>query len=90
MDFNIHNVEADFHEFSNSAVEFILNVLDIGGHLLSFGVTDLNLLELVELNYGVGEVHDILAPLREGIETYKESVLGDFPLIFGLRFVFKI
>jgi hypothetical protein len=62
----------------------------LSGHLLSFGVTNLNLLQLVELLDGAGQVHDVLASLREGIESNKESVGGDLPLVLALGLVVEV
>jgi hypothetical protein len=90
MDFNIHNVEADFHEFIDSTFEFGLNILDVGGHLLSFGVTNLNLLELVKLLDSASQVHDILASFREGVEADEKSISGNLPLVLTLSFVVKV
>lgn len=58
--------------------------------MLSLGVTDFNLLELIELNDGASQVHDVLASLREGIKPHKKCVCGDFPLVLSLAFVFEI
>jgi hypothetical protein len=90
VDLDVHNVEADFHELKNGRVEFLLNGLNVGGHLLSFGVTDLDLLQLVELLDGTSQVHDVLASLGEGVETDKESVGGDFPLVLALGLVVEV
>ena len=90
VDLDVHNVEADFHELVNSQVEFRLNGLDAGGHLLSFGVTNLDLLQFVELLDGTSQVHDILASLGEGVEADKESVGGDFPLVLALSLVVEV
>jgi hypothetical protein len=59
-------------------------------HGLSFGVTDFDLLEFVELHDGSSQVHDVLASLTEGIESYKESIGGDLPLVLALGLVIKV
>jgi hypothetical protein len=60
--------------------------------LLALSVTDFNLLKLVELDDGRGEVHDILASLLEGVKAHKEGICSDFPLVgtLGLAFVLKV
>lgn len=63
---------------------------DWGSQLLSLGVTDFNLLELVELDDGAGQMHDILASFREGIKSHEQSIGCDFPLILSLCFVFEV
>jgi hypothetical protein len=52
--------------------------------LLALSVSDFDLLKLVELDNGAGEVHNILASLLEGVETDEESVSGDLPLVSPL------
>lgn len=46
---NVKNIVIDQHEIFDSLGEFIENGHNIGGHCLTAGVTDLNLLELMEL-----------------------------------------
>lgn len=35
-------------------------------------------------------MHDVLAPLGEGVQSHEESIGGDFPLVLSLGFVFKV
>jgi hypothetical protein len=35
-------------------------------------------------------MHDVLASLKEAIESNKQSVCGDFPLVLGLGLVVKV
>lgn len=35
-------------------------------------------------------MHNVLAPLGEGVQSHEESVGGDFPLVLSLGFVFKV
>lgn len=52
--------------------------------MLALSVSDFDLLKLVELDNGAGEVHNILASLLERVETDEESVSGDLPLVSPL------
>jgi hypothetical protein len=47
-------------------------------------------LELVELLNGAGKVHNISTSFGKGIETHKQGVCGDFPLVLGPSFVVKV
>jgi hypothetical protein len=47
-------------------------------------------LELGELHDCAGKVHDVLASLREGVESDKEGICGDFPLSLCLLLVLKV
>jgi hypothetical protein len=47
-------------------------------------------LELGELDDSAGKVHDVLASLREGVKSDKESICGDFPLSLCLLLVLKV
>ena len=52
--------------------------------MLALSVSDFDLLKLVELDNGAGEVHNILASLLERVETDEESISGDLPLVSPL------
>jgi hypothetical protein len=56
----------------------------------TFGVSDFDLIELFELQNGVCKMHDVLASLKEAIESDEQSIGGDFPLILGLSLVVKV
>jgi len=60
---NIHDVVLYSHELFNSLVEFFKDLIDSCGQSLTFSVTNFYLLQLVELNDGAGEMHDVLASL---------------------------
>ena len=81
---NVHNVIADSHEFFNSFVEFFEDLHNGCSELFTLGVTNFDLLELVELNDSACEVHDVLAALLEGIKADEQGVSGDFPLVLAL------
>jgi len=61
-----------------------------GSQSLTLGVTDLNLLQLVELDDGRSQVHNVLAPLREGVESDEQGIGGDFPLVLDLCLVVEV
>jgi len=79
--FDIHDIEFNCGESVNRCVELLEDPGNGLGHSLSLCVSDLNLLELVELHDSACQVHDVLAPLGEGIKSDKERVSGDFPLV---------
>jgi hypothetical protein len=87
---DVHDVELDTSEGLDGSVEFVENAGDRLGHGLTLGVSDLNLLELVELHDGAGQVHDVLASLAEGVEADEESVGGDLPLVLALGLVVEV
>lgn len=81
---NVHDVVVNEHELLDGLSEFGLNGDDGLGHGLTLGVANFNSLELVELDDRLGQLHDVLASLDEGIKTDKEGAGGDFPGIGGL------
>lgn len=87
---DVENVVLDEHEVINSLGELTEDSHDGGGHSLTLGVTDFNLLELAKLIDGTSEVHDVLASLGEGIKADKERVGGDLPLVLGLGLVVEV
>lgn len=88
--FNVHDVVGDLHELLDGNIELSVDLDDGVGKSLTLGVTDLNLLKLLELDHSVGQVHDVLASLLEGIQSNKESVLSDFPLTSDLSLVLMV
>jgi len=56
----------------------------------TFGVSDLNVSELLELLDGVCKMHDVLASFKEAIESNEQSIGCDFPLVFGLGLIVKV
>jgi hypothetical protein len=80
------------HELFNSLVELIKDLHNRCSELLALGITDFDLLELVELNDGAGKVHNILAALLERVEAHEEGICCNLPLVstLGLTLVFKV
>lgn len=66
--------------------ELGLNGHDGGAHGLTLRVTNLDLLQLVELLDRLRQLHDVLAPLDEGIKSDEEGAGCDLPggLALGL------
>lgn len=87
---DVKNVVLNEHEIVDSLSKLVEDGKNVGGHGLSLGVTNFDLLELAKLGDGTGQVHDILAALSKGVKTNKESVGGDLPLVFGLALVVEI
>ncbi len=81
---DVHHVVVDEHEFFDSLSELSLDIDNCLRHGLSFGVTNLNSLELVELDDGLSQLHNVLASLDEGVEADEESTGSDLPGIGGL------
>jgi len=88
--FDIHDVVGDSHEVFNSLVELGVDLHDSSSHGLALGVTDFDLLQLVELLNCASQVHDVLAAFTESIKADKQSVGRDFPLVLRLSFVLKV
>jgi hypothetical protein len=72
--FNVHDVIGDSHEIFDGLVEFGENLHNRGSHIFTFGVTNFNLLQLVELLNGASQVHDVVTAFAEGIKSNKQSV----------------
>jgi hypothetical protein len=64
---NVHHIVVDEHELLNSLSELSLNSDDGLRHGFSLSVSNLDSLQLVELNDGLSQLHDVLAPFDEGI-----------------------
>ena len=71
---NIENVVLDCRELVDGFVEFVQDRVNIGSHDFAAGITDLDLLNFVELADGIGQVHNVLATLREGIKAHEKCV----------------
>jgi hypothetical protein len=63
--FDVHDVVFNLHEVLNGSSELFVDLDDGSRKGLTLGVTNLNLLELLELHDGVGQVHNVLASLLE-------------------------
>jgi hypothetical protein len=63
--FDVHDVVFNLHEVLNGSSELFVDLNDGSRKGLTLGVTNLNLLELLELHDGVGQVHNVLASLLE-------------------------
>jgi hypothetical protein len=87
---DVHDIILHLHELHHGFVELIIDLVHTGGKGLTFCVTNENIRELVELQDGAGQVHDVLASLQERIESHKQSVSRDFPLVLGLSLVVKV
>ena len=61
--FNVHNVVFDLHELIDSNGEFIINLENTSSKSLTFSVTNLNSIKLIEFDDGLGQLHKILASL---------------------------
>jgi len=73
-DLNVKNVIFDLHELVDSLIELVKNDQDGVTKDLTLGVTNLNLGELVELDDGSSEMHDVLASLREAVKTHEQGI----------------
>ena len=84
---DVHDVVVDEHKGLDGLSEFSLNGHNGSAHGSTLGVTNLDLLQLVELLDGLGELHNVLAPLSEGIKADKEGARSDLPGVLGLGLV---
>lgn len=90
LNFDVHDVVLDFLELVDGLLELHEDLLDRLREGLSFGASKFDLLELVELNDGVGEMQDIVRSFKEGVQTDEEGVCGQLPSALGLGLVFEI
>jgi hypothetical protein len=88
--FNVHDIILNLHESFNGRIELLEDLDDGSGKSLSFSVTNLNLLKLLELHDGVGQMHNVLASLLERVQSDEECILGDFPLASDLSLVLMV
>ena len=84
---DVHDIIVNKHESLDSYSEFSLNGYNGGTHSFTFGVTDFNLLQFVELLDSLGELHDVLASLDESIKADEQSTGSNFPSILRLCLV---
>ena len=78
---DVHDVVLNGHEILNGFAELLVDLLEGGSHSLALCVADFNLLELVELLDGAGQVHDVYATFGESIKTDEQRIGGDLPLV---------
>jgi hypothetical protein len=68
---NVHYIVLDLHEFFNRLVELTKDLKNRGSHGFTLGVTNFDLLQLVELLDSASQVHNVLASFAESIKSYK-------------------
>jgi hypothetical protein len=87
---NVKNVVLNEHKVIDSLIKFSEDSVDVGGHRLAAGVTDLDLLNFVELADRTGQVHNVLAAFGEGVEANEERVSRDLPRVHRLSLVIEV
>jgi hypothetical protein len=87
---NVHDVVGHVGELLDGCLEFGEDLEDRVGQGLTLGVSDVDVLQLVEHDDGVSQVPNVLASLRKGVQSHEESVGGDLPGVLGLGFVLKV
>mmetsp|Transcript_20734 Transcript_20734/g.31851 ORF Transcript_20734/g.31851 Transcript_20734/m.31851 type:complete len:572 (-) Transcript_20734:732-2447(-) len=88
--FDVHDVVLHGRELVDGLLELREHLEDGSREGLTLGVTDVDLLQLRELHNRAGQVHDVLAALREGVQAHEQSVGGDLPLVLGLGLVLEV
>ena len=88
--FDVHDVVLDGHELIDGRLELVVDLHHSGGKDSTLSVTDLNLLEALELEEGARQVEHVLAALLEAVEADEQSVLSDFPLATDLGLVLMV
>ena len=76
---DVHDLVFNSLEALNGLLEFLKDLLDGLRECLSLGSSDLDVIELVELDDGLGEMKDIVAPLEEVIEAHEQRVRCQLP-----------
>jgi hypothetical protein len=87
---DVHDVIFGFTEIVDGSVELTVDLFETISKSSTFGVSDLDLVKLLELQNGVCKMHDVLASLKEAIKSDEQSVGGDLPLVLGLSLVVKV
>jgi len=88
--FNVHDIIFGLTELIDGRIELSIDLFKTISKSSTFSVSDFDLIELFELQNGVCKMHDVLASLKEAIESDKQSIGGDFPLILRLSLVVKV
>jgi len=88
--FNVHDIIFGLTELIDGRIELSIDLFKTISKSSSFGVSNFDLIELFELQNGVCKMHDVLASLKEAIESDEQSIGGDFPLILRLSLVVKV
>jgi len=68
---NIHDIVGYRTKLLLSGHKLLVELPDGLSHGRALGVTNLDVLQLIELHNGLSDKHQILAPLSEGIQSYK-------------------
>jgi hypothetical protein len=87
---DVHDVIFGFTEIVDGSVELTVDLFETISKSSTFGVSDLDLVKLLELQNGVCKMHNVLASLKEAIKSDEQSVGGDLPLVLGLSLVVKV
>ena len=87
---DVHDVIFGLTELVDGGIELRVDLFKTVSQSSSFGVSDFDFIKLLELQYGVCKMHDVLASLKEAIKSDKQSVRGDLPLVLGLSLVVKV